>query len=224
MDMDSKIIKSYALEKLKGNWWLAIGVSFVASILGANGPLSFSSGVNSSTNNTSSNFSVIAIAIFLVSAFIGPISELGQNAFYLNLCRNQTARFSDLFSKTSYFFKAFALKFITGLLVILWSFLFIIPGLIAIYRYSMAMYILTDNPEIGVMEAIKKSKEMMEGHKLDLVFLNISFLGWTILCVFSFGIALFFMLPYVNAATAAFYLRISNNDSEYNNIDPQYIK
>ena len=116
---------------------------------------------------------------------------------------------SDLFSQFHSFGKALGLRIVTSVLISLWSLLFVIPGLIAVYRYAMAPYILAENPDIGVMEAIDLSKQMMMGNKLRLFFLGLSFFGWMLLGVVTGGIALLWVAPYIEAAYTAFYLDIS---------------
>ena len=83
--------------------------------------------------------------------------------------------------------------------------LLIIPGFIAVFKYSMVNYILVDEPEIGALEAISKSKEMMDGHKLDLFILRLSFLGWILLGLLTFGILYIWLVPYMNVTTVKFY-------------------
>lgn len=91
------------------------------------------------------------------------------------------------------------------ILVYLWSLLLIIPGIIKQLSYAMTFYVLRDNPELSVNEAIDRSKDMMYGHKYDLFYLYISFAGWFILSIFTLGIGLFWLIPYVQTAQASFY-------------------
>jgi uncharacterized membrane protein len=98
---------------------------------------------------------------------------------------------------------------VTGLLIILWSLLLVIPGIIAAYRYAMASYIMAQNPEIGALDAIERSKAMMNGNKLRLFCLQLSFIGWMLLSALTLGIGYIFLRPYMQAAYAAFYLDIS---------------
>ena len=91
----------------------------------------------------------------------------------------------------------------------LWLLLFIIPGIIAAYRYSMTYYILAENPELSASEAIDRSKELMDGNKYRLFCLGFSFFGWIILSVITLGIGSIFLNPYMQAANAAFYRDIT---------------
>lgn len=79
------------------------------------------------------------------------------------------------------FFKALWMNIVRGLLVFLQLLLFIVPGLIALYRYSMADYLLAENPDLGPIEALRRSGVCMKGSKARLFSLHISFLGWALL-------------------------------------------
>jgi uncharacterized membrane protein len=89
--------------------------------------------------------------------------------------------------------------------MILWSLLLLIPGSIKSYSYAMTEYILKDNPELQNNAAIEKSMEMMNGHKLRLFLLHLSFIGWYIVGVLTLFIGFFWIIPYVHTAEAAFY-------------------
>ena len=88
---------------------------------------------------------------------------------------------------------------------ILWSLLLVIPGIIKSYSYAMTSFILKDEPEMKNNAAIEKSMVMMDGNKMKLFMLDLSFIGWAILCLFTFGIGFFFLQPYMQASHAAFY-------------------
>ena len=110
---------------------------------------------------------------------------------------------------TKWFFNHFGNTLVAYLLValytFLWTLLLIIPGIIAAYSYSMTFYILADNPDLKGDDARKMSMEMMNGHKMDLFLLHLSYIGWIILCILTFGILYFWVLPWIINATAIFY-------------------
>lgn len=87
----------------------------------------------------------------------------------------------------------------------LWTLLFIIPGIIKGYSYALTEYILEDDKEIENNAAIEKSMAMMEGHKMELFLLDLSFIGWYLLAMLTFGIGLLWVTPYQYTARAAFY-------------------
>ena len=95
---------------------------------------------------------------------------------------------------------------LTMLFIILWSLLLIIPGIIKALAYSQVFYILAEQPDMTPTEAIKKSQEMMKGHKMRLFLLMLSFLGWFILGALAFGVGIFFVLPYFQTTLANFYV------------------
>ena len=96
-------------------------------------------------------------------------------------------------------------KLLQAVYTFLWSLLLLIPGIIKHYSYAMTDYILKDEPELCNNAAIERSMAMMEGNKMKLFLLDLSFIGWAILCLFTFGIGFFFLQPYMQASHAAFY-------------------
>ena len=106
-------------------------------------------------------------------------------------------------------FKDYGRVFLTSLLqniyTFLWTLLLIVPGIIKFYAYAMTPYILIDNPELSANQAIYLSKKMMKGHKFDLFILHLSFIGWAFLSIFTLGIGLLWVMPYMMTAQAAFY-------------------
>lgn len=95
--------------------------------------------------------------------------------------------------------------FLMVLFACLWALLFIIPGIIKAFAYALTPYILVDKPELSASKAIDLSIEMMKGHKFDLFWLSLSFLGWILLGILTLGIGLFWVMPYMTTAMAAFY-------------------
>lgn len=95
--------------------------------------------------------------------------------------------------------------FLVYLFIFLWSLLLIIPGIVKAFSYSMTPYILEEYPELSANEAIDRSRAMMKGHKFDLFWLLLSFIGWGILCFFTLGIGILWLIPYMQTSVAAFY-------------------
>lgn len=130
---------------------------------------------------------------------------LGYAMFCISIFRKRETSPAEVFYGFERFVKAFGLYIVIMIFTFLWTLLFIIPGIIAAIRYSMSFYILADNPDIGIMEAINRSKALMQGNKWKFFCLNISFIGWAFLSVFTFGIGLLWLLPYMENAIIAFY-------------------
>lgn len=149
--------------------------------------------------NTGALVQLIQLAISVMSMMLG----VGMSSVCLNVSRFKKADFGGLFDPFGLFFKFLWLNILMYIYTFLWSMLFIIPGIIAQYRYSMAVYILLDNPEYSASECIRLSKEMMNGKKLDLFVLELSFIGWLLLSIIPFvGL---YVMPYMETTRANFY-------------------
>ena len=110
-------------------------------------------------------------------------------------------------------------RFLQSIYIILWSLLFIIPGIVASYSYAMTEYILAEDPELTATEAISRSKQMMYGNRWRLFCLEFSFIGWSILCSFTLGIGNLWLTPYKQAAIAAFYREVSGTEHRMNRME-----
>ncbi len=92
-----------------------------------------------------------------------------------------------------------------SILIGLWSLLLLIPGIIKAFSYAMTPFIIEEYPELSSTEAIHRSRMMMRGHKFDLFWLELSFIGWGFLCLLTAGIGFFWLIPYMETSIAAFY-------------------
>lgn len=189
--MNRAEIKSLAKQQIKGN----IGTLFLVSLVVA---------------LVSYALNLIPVAGSIASALLSPALSLAVIVIYLKMTAGQKPAVGDVFSKFDQFWPAFKVSFLSGLFIILWSMLFVIPGIVKAYSYSMANYILAENPGIGAREAITRSRAMMDGHKMELFVLELSFIGWLLLVGITFGIAAIWVGPYMNAAMANFYNKIKN--------------
>lgn len=218
-----------ARQNLTGNWGISIAVALVASLLGVNSSFSIDLDVEDLQALVQVPWLTRLLVIYLayasvssIVAFVigGPV-ELGKCSFFLAQHDGEKPRFSTLFVHFSNNFGGgFALRLLSGLFTALWSLLFVIPGIVKAYSYSMAPYIMSEHPEWGASECITKSRELMYGHKFDLFLLDLSFLGWRLLCLLTLGIGSIFLNPYVSASYAAFYRDISG---QQNVPDPQNV-
>ena len=148
----------------------------------------------------------------LVHFILGGVLQLGYAQYLLNQHDRREFQLNDLFSKFDYFGAGFCQNFLRGLYVFLWSLLFVIPGIVAQYRYAMTPFIMAEHPELTASEAIRASKKMMDGNKWALFCLDFSFFGWALLCALTLNIGNLWLNPYRNAAYAAFYRRVSVSD------------
>lgn len=136
--------------------------------------------------------------------FAGPV-YFGMAAFFLRLRREGNAEVKDVIAGFNNFLKYFLADLVMTIFIVLWTLLLIIPGILAYYRYSLTYYIMNDNPELTFMEAIERSKQLMDGNKMALFQLQLSFLGWFIIGLMTFGIGLIPLGAYYNGAKTAFY-------------------
>ena len=221
--MDTSEIRRKAREHLQSNWALSIGIAAVACLLG--GLLLGSRFLPEINIHLPKEFAlslprVIELTkhirielkdglIALVPFLLGGVLQLGYARFLLKQHDGKTLDFNDLFSQFDRFGTGFAQDFLRTLYTFLWSLLLIVPGIIAALSYAMTPFILEEHPELTASEAIARSKTLMDGHKMDLFILNLTFLGWDILCALTANIGNLFLNPYKNAAYAVFYREIS---------------
>lgn len=144
----------------------------------------------------------------IVSIVVVPALTLAMTIIYLKLADGEKPNIAEMFQHFDKFWAAFKVSFFTGLFTFLWSLLLIIPGIVKGLGYSMAMYILAENPDMPALEALKKSQEMMDGHKMELFVLYLSFIGWFLLTAVTCGIAGLYVTPLMNATMTNFYLSI----------------
>lgn len=203
--------RSMARRALKNFWWLAVGVTLLATVLGGGTSSLTVSFQNSDVSRyypeAMRRFTHVLVPVASVLAmgqFVlrGSIS-IGHDRFCLKLVDGEQAQFDDLFSAFDIFGSAFVLNLLIALKVFAWSLLFVIPGIIAAYRYSMATYIMAENPTIAPTEAIERSKALMDGRKGDLFCLDLSFFGWALLTVLTAGIGALWLAPRSTAACRA---------------------
>ena len=191
-------LKEQAKAQLKGNVWKLFGitvvymlismvVSWVASLVGGDGALT-------------------GIISLLGSIFVIYPAAMGLSKVFLNVTYGDDPKVATLLDgfKINYINNVL-LYVLISVFTTLWTLLFIIPGIIAAYSYTMAPYILLEHPELSAKEAIGYSKQMMKGHKFELFVLQLSFILWALLGIVTFGIAYIYVGPYITLTTTDFY-------------------
>ena len=118
--------------------------------------------------------------------------------------------YTTLFDGFSFAGKIILLAIVQYIFIFLWSLLFIVPGIIAAYRYRFALYNLCENPEMGVMEALNMSKAQTLGFKGQLFVLDLSFIGWYLLSGLTAGILLIWLAPYRMQTDMGYFRQIKN--------------
>ena len=186
--MCAKDYRKLALQHLSGHWGMMVLIGLIYTLI------------------------MSATAYTVVGAIVlgGPML-VGWIAVMLSLLRTGDTKVERLFDGFKGDFGNRMVGYILySVFLALWSLLFVIPGIVKSYSYSMTFYLMHDHPEMTATEAITRSREMMNGHKWELFCLHFSFIGWMLLSVLTLGIGLLFLLPYMQMAQTEFYENLKN--------------
>jgi len=208
----NKDLMADARMALSGNWGMgvlgfvlyvllikSIGV-FICSAVFFVVMASAASGANAELAITAMYFVANIVVLLLPGAFI-----VGFMGFFLGIAQDAEARLELLFIGLKRFWRSFGAYFLSSLFVALWTMLFIIPGIIATFRYAMVYFVVADDEDADPLEAIRQSKEMMKGNKWKFFCLHWRFFWWAILCMFTGGIGYLWLAPYMQTSFAKFY-------------------
>ncbi len=153
-----------------------------------------------------------SVLIYVLLELCSMVVAVGFNIFLLRTVRGDNPSYGNLLDGFGFFWRILLLNILVDLFVSLWSLLFIVPGVIAALRYSQATLILIDHPEYSVMDCIRASKQMMRGHKGELFWLELSFIGWSLLVSLSSVPGLWFFsglqvwtVPYMSMTFVLYY-------------------
>lgn len=174
-------LKLQAKDIISRNYWPVVGTTIVAMLL----------------YGLANGIPTVGVA---AGIFVYPII-LGLMLYYIDLSEGRDAKIGDIFENG--FNGKYYLRRVGGyawelLFTLLWSLLFVIPGIVKSYSYSLTSYILAKYPEVEAKEALKISMRLMDGKKADLFVLHLSFIGWGILSSLTLGLlGIFYVLPYL---------------------------
>lgn len=192
MEIQRKQIKANAKAAIAAKYWPIIGITLLAYviIIGL------------------SCLSAIPIVGIAVSVFLIPAITIGAMQFSLLAYSGKDPEVSDLFGPFSKekFLHVVGGYWYMSLFIFLWSLLLVIPGIVKSIAYSMAPYILMNEPEVSATEALERSKQMTNGHKWEIFVFYLSFIGWSLLSVITCGIVgIFYAFPYMELSFAGIY-------------------
>lgn len=156
-------------------------------------------------------FSIMHTAVVIIYITLGGPFYLGFAGYFLKRIRGEDAYTKNIFDGFRYFSRGFVLGLLTYVFTLLWSLLLILPGIIKSLSYSMAFFILYDNPEMSPRQALKESCRMMKGYRGKLFGLTLSFIGWFFLGLLALGIGQFWVYPYMHMSLANFYENLKTN-------------
>lgn len=203
--MTRKEIKNWAKQKIKGNMWNVLGVILIANLIG---------GITASIT-TENEF--VALTVSIGGGILAFFMQVGLIRYMVNFITDKEHNIELLFSK----FKDWKQVVVTYLhqlaMIFLWTLLFIIPGIIKGYAYSLVSYIIADNSDINSKDALKLSEEIMKGNKWKLFMIELSFVGWHLLAILTLGILEIWIIPYQQTAVTKFLYDLKTNyEKEHN--------
>lgn len=143
---------------------------------------------------------------------MGNVMTVSGHGWLLRYWRGETPSVGATFDGFRIYGKAVGTMFVKDFYVFLWSLLFIVPGIIKGYAYSMVPYIIYENPNLTANQAIKMSEKMTDGYKGDLFVFYLSYLGWNLLSSITGGlVGLLYVNPYMGVAHAGVYEELKWN-------------
>lgn len=187
-----------ALELLKGNWSSVIVISIFMFILECIVQTSLAYFIPTEYNGITTlvaNLLLFFPLVYVLKIHLLALSREGKKIVFSEYLTNLKNKYS----------RAVPVMGLICLYVMLWTILLIIPGIIKGYSYAMASYISIDNEELSAEECIQRSIKMMQGHKMQLFLLDLSFFGWVLLSILTLGIGFLWLTPYQESAHIKFY-------------------
>ncbi len=165
---------------------------------------------------------VVAISICFTAFVTSPLIVGCRRYFSINSFEKPDFAEVGFSFKKGRYMNIVKVEFLKNLFIGLWTLLFIIPGIIKAYEYYMVDYILTEDPTINYKDALEQSKQMMDGYKWATFVLELSFIGWIILSIFTCGLLnIFYVNPYIHATNAELFLFL--RDKRFPGANPYYV-
>lgn len=177
--MDRTLIKNEVKAALKGKW---IYLFVILAVMGA----------------VSSVLAGLLFPVLMFGFYVISLDVLNGQEIDVN-------KFIEPFKDLNQALKLIAVSLLVGLLVGIGFALFVIPGIILMMMWSQASFIMMENPELGVLDAMKKSSEMMKGYKMDLFMFHLSYIGHYLLVMITFGLWLIYFMPLIEVAKVNYY-------------------
>lgn len=187
--------KNWAKQKIKGHVWellIPILVAGFLTNLSIVKKVAYENGI----------LKVESISLGIFFAFVG----VGLTSFMVKYVNGGKGEFKDLFSYLNDYVRIFLTTLLEAIFVVLWALLLIIPGIVKLFGYALVTFLLADEKykDLGYRETLKKSEEMMEGHKMDLFIFELSYIGWFFLVVLTLGLLGIWVIPYYTTAKYKF--------------------
>lgn len=196
--MNRTELKNWAKDKVKGKRWPLLAAIIVASVI-----TNFSFTVPMGDNAR------FTVSIGWLLYFV----EVGITYYMVNFITDKETNFKDIFKFSKDFIKDLLVGLLAAIFTALWALLLIVPGIIKAISYSLVPMLLADEKynDLNGTDYLKKSEEMMNGHKMDYFVLYLSFIGWHLLAILTLGILEIWIIPYQTTATTKFLYDIKTN-------------
>jgi len=213
MKLNRAEIKQYAKSATKGNRlpYFLIGLIGYLATFGITFTISFVCGLLSGFTGSEMFITLASVISAIVTIFMTAGLQMSYMYAGLNIYDTSHCDTSDVWYGYTNLKKAAAVYLKQTIYTTLWSLLFVVPGIIKAYEYSQAMYVAIDNPEMSSGDCLRRSKELMKGHKFELFVWGLSFYGWALLGTLTCGILYIWLIPYMQATYAGFYRELSKN-------------
>lgn len=202
-------LKEWAKQKISGNIgniFIGIGIIFAISLL-----FSFGVGI---VQIIFGETSFITFIVSLGVEFLLVPLQIGLNGYMMGFVQNDTFNRDAIFAPYDDTFKIIGASILMSFVIMVGFIFFIVPGIYLTFSYALVPYLLVTNKDLSITETLELSRKMMNGHKLDLFVLGISFLGWMLLVPCTFGIILIWLYPYMMTATTKFFVDIIDSYNE----------
>ena len=181
--MDIKALKQSSKSALKGKWGIAIGALMIYGL------------VESIVNPTTST-NTMMLDDFVYSTFLGlgmlitiPL-QVGVDWLFLDIYDGKEVKLKQIFEGFKCYLKILAISLLMGLFIVLGLVLFLVPGVIIAINYSQAIFILRENPELGIREIMRESRRLMNGYKGRYFALSLQLIGWLLIPATSYVLAM----------------------------------
>lgn len=196
-------IKEFAKKKIQGHLWdiwkivlmtygIFFGFGFLITIL----------------------FGEDAATVSLIGEIILLPLTIGVTSFLVNFVEDKNFDSKDIFNYFKSFVKIVGTLLLSAVLITITSIFLVIPGIILALSYSLVPILLVKREDLGIIETLKLSRTLMNGHKLDAFVLSLSFIGWTFVGTLTLGIAYIWIYPYMSVTFTKFYLNILESSKE----------
>ncbi len=192
-------IKQWAKSKIKGHIWELLIPIAVTGILTS---LTIGQHVTTSTDGGAA----VQVSGGFNLGFFFYFVTVGLTYFMVRFINDESHEFKDIFRFAGDYVRIFLVNLLQIIFIVLWTLLLIVPGIIKGIAYALVPYLLADDKykDLSYTAVLKKSEEMMKGHKMDYFVFVLSFFGWFLLSALTFFILMIWLAPYFETAKTKF--------------------